>query len=110
MTPTREQLELAAKVAGLTVLDEYTEGPGIMVLSPIYGRDYWDPTTDKSDSRDLEVACEIELRYGLRGVWAIANDERSESEVQFYSDHNNDKGLATMWAVFLCAVEIGRNL
>ena len=110
MTPTREQLELAAKTVGFTLLGEYEESLGIVVLSPIEGQAYWNPVTDKSDSRDLEVACEIELRYGLRGVWAIANDGRSESEVQFYSDHNNNKGLATMWAVFLCAVELGKAL
>lgn len=105
MTPTREQLELAAKAAGLK---EFGFMGGCLTHVVNNQFVYWQPTTSKSDSRDLEVACEIELRYGLRGVWAIANDERSESEVQFYSDHNNDKGLATMWAVFLCAVEIGR--
>ena len=115
MTPTREQLELAAKALGLTVLGEYDESSGIVVLSPIEGQAYWNPVTDKSDSFDLMFTC------GIRPYWTnseffdgsdycAATTRHLESGIVLYKDHNNDKGLATMWAVFLCAVEIGKSL
>ena len=107
MTPTREQVELAAKAAGLTVLDEYAEGPGIMVRSPIYGREYWNPTSYKPDSFDLMVACGIEPLFYVTNVLCTKPVGFGRA---YYADHNNDKGLAIMWAVFLCAVEIGRSL
>ena len=89
MTPTREQLELAAKAAG-------------------YKPNIWYPVTDKSDSFDLMVACGIELMYFDDHVSAHSDFLMGISFCVDLKEHNNDKGLATMWAVFLCAVEIGR--
>jgi hypothetical protein len=107
MTPTREQLELAAKAAGI-VIEDWNDANSPMYRGARGDWHVWRPATDKSDSRDLEVACEIELRYGRLGVWATAKQGTIASEVQYYEDHNNDKGLATCAAVFLCVVEIGR--
>jgi hypothetical protein len=108
MTPTHKQLKLAAKAAGIIIhhWSEHTGTPFVVYSEHEFHA--WQPVTNKSDSRDLEVACEIEINFGLRGVWATVEDERRGSKVQFYSDHNNDKGLATCAAVFLCAVEVGR--
>jgi hypothetical protein len=111
MTPPRKQLELAAKAAGLKYYG-YDVHKGLQLDKPYDIRHitWWNPITSKSDSRDLEVACEIELKYGFHGVWASAKHGTIASEVQFYADYNNDKGLATCAAVFMCAVEVGRSL
>jgi hypothetical protein len=106
MMPTREQLELAAKAAGLTVLPDYVDGVGIMIIGPVGRPEYWEPTTSKSEIFDLMVACKISLLWG-DGI-VRADSHRGIDTFAFYKDHNNDKGLATMWAVFLCAVELGR--
>jgi hypothetical protein len=101
---TREQLDLAAKAAGIVIRHWISNGPCVIISEPSakyeqYKR--WLPVTSKSDSFDLMVACEIELRYFdscvTVGCFSVP-----------YKDYNNDKGLATCAAVFLCAVEIGR--
>jgi hypothetical protein len=107
MTPTREQLELAAKAAGLTLKDCTCKKE----LKCVETNKHWNPTTSKSDSFDLMVA------LMARDFEIISNDKEVCVHC-FYEcrgsalleDYNNDKGLATMWAVFLCAVEIGRSL
>ena len=105
MTPTREQLELAAKVVGIEIHHWFDNDPRITIPEPTdltVKYRTWQPVTDKSDNRDLELACEIELKF-FSPLGIKANDAWF-----YYKDYNNDKGLATMWAVFLCAVEIGR--
>ena len=92
MTPTREQLELAAKAAGMNQTESWLA----------YN---WQPTTFKSDSFDLMVTCDIEPEFFDNCVTATACGVMWD---EWLKDHNNDKQLATMWAVFLCAVEIGR--
>jgi hypothetical protein len=112
-TPTREQLELAAKVAGVTHI-EYTNGYdgkyGLQLCDEI-GRHTrsWNPTTSKSDSFNLMVACGIEVAFdNVNGVVDTTHTTLNSYIFLDYKDYNNDKGLATMWAVFLCAVELGR--
>ena len=103
MTPTRKQLELAAKAAGIK---GFAGARGFWFIAE---QRYWKPVTDKSDSRDLMVACEIELAFGdEEEVQAFGgNNSYAFAKIE---DYNNDKGLATCAAVFLCAVEIGRSL
>jgi hypothetical protein len=110
MTPTREQLELAAKAAGIVIHHWISNEPCVIISEPNakyeqYKR--WLPVTDKSDSFDLMVACEIEPMFHSNGVSALSGGDIA-TQPFFYADHNNDKRLATMTAVFLCAVEIGR--
>ena len=103
MIPTREQLELAAKAAGLTLKDCTCKKE----LKCVETNKHWNPTTSKSDSFDLMVACGIEPMFHDTAVSALSGSD-FHTEPVYYKDHNNEKGLATMWAVFLCAVEIGR--
>ena len=114
MTPTREQLELAAKAAGLESNDDTGEMLYWFHSEDTMGGGWgaWNPVTDKSDSFDLMVTCGIEVKYYKEHVLAnyLVNNKLPCMAVTFYKDHNNDKGLAIMWAVFLCAVEIGRSL
>jgi hypothetical protein len=109
LTPTREQLELAAKAAGLKYYG-YDVHKGLQLDKPYDIRHitWWNPITSKSDSRDLEVACEIDIGNGHSYVYTSYDD--LYGTLVYYKDYNNDKGLATCAAVFLCAVEIGRNL
>jgi hypothetical protein len=114
MTHPRKQLELAAKVAGVTHI-EYTNGYdgkyGLQLCDEI-GRHTrsWNPTTSKSDCLDLMI-----VLVALGAHFAISF-ERAQACIGCYSgiaylkDHNSDKGEALMAAVFLCAVEIGRDM
>jgi hypothetical protein len=104
MTPTREQLELAAKAAGLLLKWGNLNAAYVKNEDGVLVR--WNPTTSSSDSFNLMVACEIDVGYGYAYMYA-SYDEKYCKTV-YYKDHNNDKGLAIMWAVFLCAVELGR--
>jgi hypothetical protein len=102
--PTREQLELAAKAAGIVIEDWTEEG------NPMYRNDkghlgIWIPTLDKYESFDLMVA--IDANITVRGKYVFVNSGRHAAGVAFYKDHNNDKGLALCAAVFMCAVAIG---
>ena len=104
MNPTREQLELAAKAAGIKGWWSgscYCYGYNGNQNVPIP----WQPWEHKPDSFDLMVACRIEPEFFDNCVTATALGVMWD---EWLKDHNNDKGLATMWAVFLCAVEIGR--
>lgn len=112
MTPTREQLELAAKAAGYEHCKTYLIPPnfaadGILIKRGEGGYRWWNPIASKSDSFDLEVDCEIEPMFHDTAVSALSGSDFHTAPV-YWLDH--DKGLATMWAVFLCAVEIGRSL
>jgi hypothetical protein len=107
MTPTREQLELAAKAAGITVLPDYVDGVGIMIIGPVGRPEYWEPTTSKSEIFDLMVAIGVESSFSTSDNYFFCYSGKYYGCANI-KDHNNDKGLATMWAVFLCAVEIGR--
>ena len=111
MTPTNEQLKLAAKAAGIAIHHWIGNEPRVVISEPNakyeqYKR--WLPVTDKSDSFDLRVAIDANIR--VNGNYVLVNKGRHAAGVGFYEDHNNDKGLATMRAVFMCAVEIGRSL
>jgi hypothetical protein len=99
--PTREQLALAAKAAGMAIVP-LSEG----IWHTEYGR-FWHPTTNKSHSFDLMVACGIEPMFHDCAVSALSGSDFHTDPVYWL---DQDKGLATMWAVFLCAVEIGRSL
>jgi hypothetical protein len=106
-TPAREQLELAAKAAGLFLKWGNLNAAYVKNEDGVLVR--WNPTTSKPDSFDLMVACEIDIKHTESYVAAIATKAIRCSYGIYYKDHNNDKGLATMWAVFLCAVEIGKS-
>jgi hypothetical protein len=108
MTPPRKQLELAAKAAGIEGWWSgscYCYGYKGNQNVPIP----WTPWETKYDSFNLMVAL-------LARDFEIISNDKEVCVHCFYGcrgaalleDHNNDKGLATMWAVFLCAVEVGR--
>ena len=113
MKPTREQVELAAKAAGLIL--NFTEEGLVFAhkkdcpVGDTVTRE-WLPATNKSDSFDLMVACKIAPKIFdsiviAQTLFFAKHQAKTEA---WFSDHNNDKSRATMWAIFLCAVEIGR--
>ena len=105
MTPTREQLEFAAKAAGI-VIDHWSEHTGTpFVVYSEHEFHVWQPVTNKSDSFNLMVACGMDVDAGGTIVFSVVGKAMASVHLK---DYNDDKGLATMWAVFLCAVEIGR--
>jgi hypothetical protein len=109
---TKQQLELAANAAGYQleeirgVLKRWVDSKTGMGGGWLP----WHPVTDKSDSFDLMVACGILPFWSELHCSCVVNRGKRGDLFNMvnYKDHNNDKGLATMWAVFLCAVEIGR--
>jgi hypothetical protein len=111
MTPTREQLELAAKAAGIVPYSINAETGAVKykVPSATMAMQFssWFPTTSKSDSFDLMVACGINVQYGLTRVWARWADDMDIC-VSSPMSGGTKVEQTTMWAIFLCAVEIGR--
>jgi len=105
MKPTREQLELAAKAAGIDV--RAINQDSIFTEDENHQLKRWKPTTSKSDSFDIMVACGIEPMFHDCAVSALSGSD-FRTEPIYWLDQ--DKGLATVWAIFLCAVEIGRGL
>jgi len=105
MKPTREQLELAAKAAGIEIY--LTKSTPDRVFYRLDICEEWRPTEDKSESFELMVACGIDVEFNEAA--GIVYTEKHSCCIRVFvdEDYNNDKGLATMWAIFLCAVEIG---
>ena len=105
MKPTREQLEFAAKASGKHIIFWGKKGEENCAIADIYPVQRWDPTESKTDSFDLMVVCEIEPQFYVNNTLCQKHGVHGRG---YLVDHNNDKVLATMWASFLCAVEIGR--
>jgi len=107
MIATLIQLELAAKAAGHTTFHGSRTSKGGVHLEDGGKVWEWNPTTSKSDSFDLMVACGIEPMFHDCAVSALSGSDFHTDPVYWL---DQDKQLATMWAVFLCAVEIGKSL
>lgn len=111
----RELLELAAKAAG------YTLGHGDIDGSPYFclGGRVWNPTNDDGDSRRLQVALSIDLRFGvsdLYGPYAHARTEvRRGDFIDFHECYqwvslHPDANAAVRRAVLEVAAAVGQSM
>ncbi len=112
----RELLELAAKAAGATWIDDNwpEDLPGLM-LDFGKGTTQWSPLADDGDALRLAVRCGIT-------VTPFKKDIVSDVEFQFFSRyawwfggkkvdcHDADQYAATRRAIVHVAAEIGRNM
>jgi hypothetical protein len=103
MTPTREQLELAAKAAGYSYKWQHSKFR-VSRHDTNGWSEAWYPVKDASDNLNLRDSCEINISYFIS---CVAATSRGKTIDVYYSDYK-DKNDATRWASFLCAVEIGR--
>jgi len=106
----KEQLELAAKAAGI-------EGGlvgDVFALDWADEQDYWNPLTDDGDA--LRLAVKLNLIVGAYGsyvsvcrTFAPKVDYQDEITV-WHSEVNNDTYAATRRAIVRAAAEIGKTL
>ena len=107
-TATREDYELAAKAAGISIATFIPER-NICFLQKD-GRpssESWNPLTDDGDSRRLEVAINCDA---MRLPDFVNYFKDYSGKIIYYADHNNDKCEAARFAVFFLAVNIGKGM
>ena len=97
MNPTREQMELAAKAAGIKGWWNDALGEYYYKRSGLSRR--WLPYDDGNDSQKLQAKLRIDVSW---------ETEFAHAET-WHGDHSQDDDLRAMKeAIFLVAVEIGR--
>ena len=115
MNPTREQMELAAKAAGLTISDYDEDGGDYYVRDGVTPHEYiWSPLTSSDDSQRLQVKLGMTASVGATTVDACCWTDREEltrtiNKALLFDPAIPDDDLRAMReAIFLVAVEIGR--
>lgn len=109
MTTYREQMELAAKAAGLIGYRYVPECEAMMRDRPGSSLGYWPgPWNPRADSGDA-------LRLAVRaGIWVHPGEHDEYVEAvgvsTVYVPPGNDREAATRLAIFRAAVEIGRSM
>lgn len=113
MMTDSELLELAAKAAGIVVIDVRTTGGRDEVCtglhiddgSDIAGRTEWNPLTEDGDALRLAVRLRLQPRQGVDLVSVLRPDGGWNDEN--YRDHRNDPYAATRRAIVRAAAAIG---
>ena len=103
---TREDLEMAAKAAGLEV--EWREPAGLVVTDTSndnYGY-FWTPEDDDGDCARMEAAVRIDLEWGWGCVDVYAAGVPAGRA--WFIDHANDKSRARRYASVKLAAAVGR--
>lgn len=113
---TREDLEMAAKAAGLEVESiDMDAGKGWVYVphAPASKDDderqimLWRPHTDDGDCARMEDALGINVMRGL--TYMYCSDSLAEmSKVAYFVDHANDKSRARRYASVKLAAAVGR--
>lgn len=115
MTDTeREDMELAAKAAGMFVLFDpvhavFRDCSGAHESKNFYSSKVWNPRADDGDSRRLQCVLKIDLIFSDEDVVAIYEYD-SGNEKRGQAMFNNDPCAAAREAVFRVAVKIGRGM
>ncbi len=111
MTTYREQHELAARAAGLTITWKTGHCKGGAFEAPFIGDQPWRPKDDDGDALRLAVKCQIDFYEGTgdgREAWA-GYFKRGHLRQKFACiPHGSDPCAATRLAIFNAAVEIGK--
>ena len=108
MNTDRELLELAAKAAGLRIVDRshpvtlYVESEGCK------GGVRWNPLTDDGDA--FRLAVKLELPIAHHGKRELFVQVLLRPGLCFYEPHGDDKNAATRRAIVRAAAEIGRQM
>lgn len=113
MTPTKEQMELAAKAYGIERLHFDATGTAFQVKGNVIGSS-WRPLTSGDDSQRLQVKLGMTASVGATTVDACCWTDREEltrtiNKALLFDPAIPDDDLRAMReAIFLVAVEIGR--
>ena len=100
----RELIELAAKSAGYTVLDGWSE----IVVQKHENNLYphaWNPISDDGDA--FRLAVKLGLSINLRHCQVLIEDSRIDS---IWQTHDGDELSATRRAIVRAAAEIGKTI
>lgn len=113
----REQLELAAKACGIEgyewdstpfsegLINRNFEDSGFEIQ-----HQFWNPSTDQSDSDRMGVKLRMNVEWCLGGVSVTSYRHNTGQLFEYFSDHNNDENAALMAARMRCAVAIGEGM
>jgi len=100
---TREDLEMAAKAAGLNYR---IDGEHILEVVFDDGHLPWDPSEDDGDCARMEAAVRIDLEWGWGCVDVYAAGVPAGRA--WFIDHANDKSRARRYASVKLAAAVGR--
>ena len=108
MTITREDLEYAAKAAGLE-WQSYDMGRGLCLATPKGGMvitQMWHPGKDDGDCARMCGAVQIDTRFGR--TFAVCEKDGGFSSCGWADDHGGDKMAAWRYASVKLAAAVGR--
>lgn len=117
MITTREQYELAAKAAGLSITWKEGHCKGGDFEAAFVGDQPWRPKDDDGDALRLAVKLNIAIRPNARGSQSpaafVCYNKADDfgmipTDFHLYIIHNDDPNAATRLAIVRAAAEIGR--
>ena len=104
MTITRQDLEDAAKAAGIEGVyaeNGYRKTSGIRLNSYLMNCDLWNPATNPADAFDLAMRCGMNIDFELGGCWTNKGRARK--------DFTPDNMAECCEAIVLAAAEMWKN-
>lgn len=105
----REQLELAAKAAGITLWDWSEISRAYRTTKPMHD---WNPLTDDGDALRLAVKLRLTIQHNYSGVFCYDNPDfadKSNNMIEVWENHE-DPYAATRRAIVRAAAEIGKGM
>jgi len=110
----QEQLELAAKAAGIEVIGDalFDFGYGIDVICPESGNDMqWNPLKDYGDALQLAVKLNLSIQNGEQDlgvrVWFVRS---KDGLIKVHEFSRNNPERAVCRAIVRAAAEIGKGM
>jgi len=113
MNEDKELLELAAKAAGATWIDDNwpEDLPGLM-LDFGHGTTQWNPLDDDGNALRLAVKLRLEMYQSLNcGLWTVFVGYSKNGRIVYVAEQaGDDVFAATRRAIVRAAAEIGKTL
>jgi len=110
---TREDLEMAAKAAGLEVLWDEVDEAYLLVEDDASARHWevWTPNDDDGDCARMEAAVGINVKWydDCVDVTESAWSPKRDLSIKF-ADHGHDKSRARRYASVKLAAAVGRGM
>ena len=103
----REELEFAAKAAGIAWSQEYQCYLGEPDVNGVSVK--WLPLTDDGDALRLAVKLDLQIHPSGDEIW-VSNPAASLAEDVVFETYRDDPYAATRRAIVRAAAEIGRNM